>query len=52
MINMAYRQTAKEQSGMKVIIEYPDCSDDNNKVKDEVRAILLSTLLEHRKKSS
>lgn len=52
MINTTYRQTAIEKSNMKVIIEYPDDSDDGNKVKDEVRAILLSALLEHRKKSS
>ena len=52
MTNISYQQTKITKGGMKVIIECPDYSDEDSKIKEEVRLILLNALQEHLKKSS
>lgn len=46
------QQTEIKKGGMKVIIECPDYSDEDDKIKDEVRLILVNALQEHLKKIS
>lgn len=52
MTNTTYQQTEIKKGGMKVIIECPDYSDEDDKIKNEVRLILVNALQEHLKKIS
>jgi len=52
MTNTTYQQTEITKGGMKVIIECPAPTDEDSKIKNEVRLILLNTLQEHLKKIS
>ncbi len=53
MTNTTYQQqTEIKKGGMKVIIECPDYSAEDDKIKDEVRLILVNALQEHLKKIS
>lgn len=52
MTNTTYQQTEIIKDGIKVIIECPVYLDEDSKLKDEVRIILLNALQEHLKKIS
>lgn len=52
MTNTTYQQTEISKGGMKVVIECPDYSDEDDKIKAEVRLILVNALQEHLKKIS
>lgn len=50
MTDITYQQTEIKKGDMKVIIECPGYSDEDNKIKDEVRVILHGALQEYLKK--
>lgn len=46
MADAAYRQTEIKKDQMKIIIEYPESSENDDRIKDEIREILFSALEE------
>ncbi len=51
MTSTVYRQTEMEKGKMRIIVEYPESSEEDEKIKGEVREILFSALGEQLRKS-
>lgn len=52
MNTTTYQQTEIKRGGMRVVFECPDYSEEDNKIKSEVKEILSNALQEHLKKIS
>ena len=52
MKTTTYQQTEIKRGGMRVVFECPDYSEEDNKIKSEVKEILSNALQEHLKKIS
>lgn len=42
-----YKQITKSQEGMEVVIEFPEQTQNNDSIKQEVKTIMLSVLHEY-----
>jgi len=50
MINETYQQLEINQSGMKVILEFPQQAENEESIKKEVKSVLISILHEQMRK--
>lgn len=50
MINETYQQLEINQSGMKVILEFPQQAENEESIKKEVKSVLISMLHEQMRK--